>query len=329
MNRIQKLGNVPLFRKIRSRVEIIRKRPKSRLSAKRRTNSATLAALLPLLVFAIWQFGFRTLTLFTVSCAFALLFDFLFVKIMHESGYFGQWDFSSILFGALLGLLYPVTLPLWIPPIGALLAVGIYRFLPLLRKRFPSVSLSPAAFTVFLLILAFPGMETVHGISGRAGLLSSGASLDVLPNTGDPLAFLKSGALPEGIELSDFLLGTHAGRPGCVSAVLLLVGGRMTDGLLLNERLDFMFGEIFGGGLLFAAIFLATMPDIAPLSAGGRLLFGLGCGAVTVLIRYGTPVVDGSFTAVWIMGLFCDPIDRLVLMLRYPREKNGQKEKTT
>lgn len=362
MNRKQPLGNVPFFRKIRSRVEILRKIPKSRLTAKRKANSAMLAALLPLLVFAVWQFGFRIFTLFTVSCAFALLFDFLFGKIMHESGYFGQWDFSSLLFGALLGLLYPVTLPLWIPPIGALLAVGIYRFLPLLRKRFPRVSLSPTAFTVSLLILAFPGMAAFHGISGRAGLLSSVASLDILPNTGDPLAFLKSGALPEGIELSDFLLGTHPGRPGCVSAVLLLccalflllrrditwhipaafvgsvafitflfpkVGGRMTDGLLLNERLDFMFGEIFGGGLLFAAIFLAARPDIAPLSAWGRLLFGLGCGIITVLIRYYTPAVDGCFTAVWIMGLLCDPVDRLVLLFRYPREKNGQTEKTS
>lgn len=293
-----------------------------------------IIALLPLLVWACYVFGMRALTVTLLSVALCTLFEFLYTLIMRKKA--SVLDLSSVVTGMLLAYGLPHTVPFWILPIGAFIAIILVKMLfgGLGKNIF-----NPA-------------------LSGKLGLLLIFSSATAIPHTIIKLGFIESGPLsvshagtdnltalltpPEdGISnlthdlLFDMFIGNESGTIGEVSALLLLAGlvyllVRKTISIHIPlsyiatvalitfvlpgsgfERFDYLYtlSHLCSGGILFSAIFMACDPVTSPLTPKGCIIFGICCGILTVLMRY-LFAVDGCTIAILLSNLLVFPIDK-------------------
>ena len=297
-----------------------------------RTNTDTrrimldvMIALLPAIAVAVWQFGPYPLLVIAVSMASAALFEWGYRKLLKKNSTVG--DLSACVTGMLLALVLPPDAPWWLPVIGSFFAIVVVKQLyGGIGKNF----LNPA-------------------LAGRAFLLASYAAImsgeylvpKALQGTIDaatmatPLAFLyDGGAMPEYYSFVDLLIGRVPGCIGEISALALIVGGVYlvlrkviswripvsfvgTVALLClifgyqgYGRVDWMLYNVLSGGLMLGAIFMATDYATSPVTLNGQLLFGAGCGALTVLIRYFGGFPEGVSYAILIMNLCSWAIDK-------------------
>lgn len=289
----------------------------------RRIMLDVLLALLPAVAVAVWQYGAYVLALVAVSMASAVFFEWGYRKLMKKSSSIG--DLSACVTGMLLALTLPPTAPLWLPVIGTLFAIVVVKQLyGGIGKNFLNPALAARAFLLASYAL----------LMGRYAVPRSLAGVELVTSA-TPLAFLyDEGALPAYIGLKELLLGM---RPGCVgelSALALLLGGAY---LLLRRVIswripvsfvgtvavltlifgregfghaEWMLYNLLSGGVLLGAIFMATDYATSPVTLGGQLLFGAGCGALTVLIRYFGGFPEGVSYAILIMNLCAWAIDK-------------------
>ena len=164
-----------------------------------------------------------------------------------------------------------------------------------------------------------------------------------------PLASLKAGEVP-GTSTLDLFLGRCAGSIGEISAVLLIAGGIYlicrrvitwhipvayigTVALLTlifpkgDNALAFMLSELTAGGLMLGAIFMATDYTTSPVTSAGRLIFGAGCGCVTVFIRYFGGYNEGVSFAILMMNMLVYYIDRLTAPRVFGTKRGKEKKK--
>lgn len=291
-----------------------------------------LVALTPAFIWAVYIFGWRALTLTVVSVVSCVLFEMWYQLIMRKPVTVG--DLSAVITGVLIAFNLPVTASLWIPVLGSLFAIV------LVKQLFGGIGkniINPAiAARVFIFSSWTKEISVIP--EPFSSWSATAISVDAV-SSATPLASLKAGIMPE-ISLFDMLIGNCPGVIGEVSALLLVAGGLYllvrhviswhipvafiasvaitTYFLPLHTlSLQFMLYQILSGGLILGAVFMATDYTTSPLTARGKLIYGAGCGLITVLIRYFGGYPEGVSFAIMIMNLMVWYLDKFTKPVRF------------
>jgi electron transport complex protein RnfD len=315
---------------------------KGALSTKRLMRDV-LIALFPALCVSVYMFGLSAIVVTLISVASCVLFEWLIQKYVLKVQP-GISDMSAVLTGVLLAFNLPNNLPVWIIILGALVAIGVGKmsFGGLGQNPF-----NPALVGRVFLLISFPVQMT----SWPKPLLSrdlwpwqifdatTGATSDALTGA-TPLAWIKAGTLNE-LTLSDMWLGKIGGSLGEVSAIVLLLGGlylllrgviswHIPVSILLTVFaftgiLNLVNPEMYApalfhlsaGGLMLGAIFMATDYVTSPMNPAGQIIFGVGIGVITVVIRCFGGYPEGVSFAILIMNALVPLINRYVKPRRF------------
>lgn len=290
--------------------------------AKRGTREIMLdviIALLPALVVGVWQFGAQALIPLAVSIVSCVFFEWAYRKLMKKPDSIG--DLSAVVTGILLAYTLPANCQWWMPIIGAFFAIVVVKQLyGGIGKNFLNPALAGRAF----LLASYALFMTTWVVP------SSLASAVDATTMATPLSYMKAGeALPQYFTYKSMFLGTMPGCLGEVSALALLIGGVYllcrkvitwhipvsfigTVALLTlifgskngggYTHVQWMLDNLLSGGLLLGAFFMATDYSTSPVTAPGRIIYGVGCGALTVLIRVFGGFPEGVSFAILIMN---------------------------
>ena len=305
-----------------------------------------IIAMLPALAFAIFNFGLRALTLTAVSVVACIFWEWLYRKLMKKPQSIG--DLSCVVTGMLLAFVCPVHMPYWMIIIGDFFAIVVVKQLfGGIGKNF----LNPALAGRAVLLASYAGTMTswVDPAAGKAAIIGSNA--DVV-TTATPLAIMKTGDFAELMAtygVDKMFIGQIPGSLGEVSAVALLIGGAYliwrkvinwqtpvayiaTVAVLTflfpkqGTGLEWMLYSVFGGGLFLGAFFMATDYATSPVTKKGQLIFGIGCGLFTVLIRYFGSYNEGVCYSIMVMNLCVALIDKYTKPTRFGVVKSDKKE---
>jgi electron transport complex protein RnfD len=299
-----------------------------------------ILAMLPALAVAIYIFGLRALMVVLVSVASCVFFEWGYRKLMKKTS--SIRDLSAVVTGVLLAFCLPANVPYWIPVIGAFFSIVIVKQLyGGLGKNFVNPALAGRAF-----LFSWPVLMTTWMVPRSFGsFLNLGADA---VTSATPMASLHMGTLPVTSILDGFL-GYVGGSLGEVSAVALLLGGlylvvfkvispRIPLSYLLtvavitflfprggNERLAWMAYSLFSGGVMLGAIFMATDYATSPITPKGQIIFGVGCGLLTVFIRYFGSYPEGVSYSILIMNVCVWLIDKYTLPRRFGVSSDDKK----
>ena len=289
--------------------------------AKRGTREIMLdviIALLPALVVGVWQFGAQALIPLAVSIVSCVFFEWAYRKLMKKPDSIG--DLSAVVTGILLAYTLPANCQWWMPIIGAFFAIVVVKQLyGSIGKNFLNPALAGRAF----LLASYALFMTAWVVPGSlAGVVDA-------ETMATPLSYMKAGeALPQYFTFKSMFLGTMPGCLGEVSALALLIGGVYLLArkvitwhipvsfigsvalltLIFGSRnggythVEWMLDNLLSGGLLLGAFFMATDYSTSPVTAPGRIIYGVGCGALTVLIRVFGGFPEGVSFAILIMN---------------------------
>ena len=304
-----------------------------------------IIALCPALLMSVIRFGFRALIAVVVSMASAMFFEWLYRKLLHKTQTLG--DLSAAVTGMLLAFVCPVTLPYWMLIVGNFFAIFVVKQLyGGLGKNF----LNPALAGRAALVACYTGQMTSWiDPSTKAPLF--GGLADVV-TAATPLTTMKSGEFAEltaQYSLSDMFIGNIGGSLGEISAMMLLIGGLYLIFLKViswqipvafigsvailtflfpqgNDALTWMLYNVLGGGLFLGAFFMATDYVTSPVTKKGQLIFGLGCGLITVFIRYFGSYPEGVCYSILVMNCCTWIIDKYTKPTRFGVDKKAAKE---
>ena len=305
-----------------------------------------IIAMLPALAFAIFNFGLRALTLTAVSVVGCVFWEWLYRKLMKKPQSIG--DLSSVVTGMLLAFVCPVQMPYWMILIGDFFAiVFVKQLFGGIGKNFVNPALAGRAF----LLGSYAGVMTtwIDATQNKAPLM--GSTADIV-TAATPLAYMKTGnmaGLTETYSVMDMFLGKTGGSLGEISAAMLILGGLYliwrkvinwqtpvayiaTVAVLsflfpkAGSSLEWMLYSVFGGGLFLGAFFMATDYATSPVTKKGQLIFGIGCGLFTVLIRYFGSYNEGVCYSIMVMNLFVPLIDKYTKPVRFGVVKSDKKE---
>ena len=297
--------------------------PSPHLHTKTSTKSLmrdVVIALLPAVVVSVLFYGWSELLVLGVSVASCVLLEYLITKyLLKTSCTIGDW--SAVITGVLLALNLPATTPWWVVFIGAVVAIGIAKmtFGGLGQNLF-----NPALVGRVFLLISFPTYMTDW--TKPQGFITN--SIVDAYSGATPLGLAK-GFGPEATEAMDYLnmlFLNIGGSAGELSAIALLLGFAyllirkvikpyitlsiiatvaVFSGIFWSinpaEYTDPLF-NILSGGLLLGAIFMATDYVTSPMSAWGGVVFGVGIGLITMLIRYFGAYPEGVSFAILIMN---------------------------
>ena len=285
-----------------------------------------LIALAPALIGSVVFFGFRALLVTLVSVAACVFFEWAYCKVAKTS--MKIYDLSAVVTGVLLAFVCPVTIPYWCIIIGDFFAIIV------VKQLFGGIGrniVNPArAGRAFM--FSYPALMTrwvKPGFANAAGIFNTADAV-----TGaTPLAQMGQGMLPEAT-ISELFLGNIGGCIGETSVLLLLLGlayllarnviklriplsfiGTVAVLTVLfpqgNGNLQWMLAQLFSGGLFLGAIFMATDYVTSPITKLGQIVFGIGCGVLTVVIRYFGGYPEGVSYAILIMNCCVVLLDRI------------------
>ena len=285
-----------------------------------------LIALAPAMVFSVVNFGVRALLVTLVSVVACYGFEKLWNILMKQND--KTYDLSACVTGVLLAFVCPVTVAYWQIVIGAAFAIGLVKMLfGGLGRNVVNPALAGRAFMmswpVAMSTWIKPGFQNAAPIFGSADIVTAAT----------PLANMHQGMMPVE-KWTELFWGNVGGCIGETSALMLLIGlaylllrkvikitipaayiGTVAILTLLfpmgNNNLEWMLCHLFGGGLMLGAIFMATDYVTSPLTNLGQIIYGIGCGALTVLIRYFGGYNEGVSYAILIMNCFVVLLDRI------------------
>lgn len=301
-----------------------------------------LIALAPALLGSVFFFGIRALVVVLVSVLGCFLFEKLWCKWMKQEDQ--TYDLSACVTGVLLAYVCPPTIAYWQLLIGDFFAIIVVKMLfgGVGRNMF-NPALASRAF-LFSWPVAMSTWVKV-GWENQAGVLST---VDAV-TAATPLAAMHQGQMPEA-SILDMFLGNIGGCIGETSALLLLIGfvyllirrvitpriplvfiGTVAVLTFLfpqgNDRLPWMAANLFSGGLMLGAIFMATDYVTSPITKLGQVLYAMGCGVLTVVIRYFGGYNEGVSYAILVMNACVVLFDRLGRPTKYgaPRKEAAKK----
>ena len=281
-----------------------------------------MLALLPSLLAATYEFGFKPVLMVAVSMSSAVFYEWAYRRLMKKSSTI--FDYSACLTGMLVAMTLPTSAPWWLPLIGNFFAIVVVKQLyGGLGKNFVNPALASRAF----LIASYAGILT-NWVSPRA------MGLDAV-SMATPMHYLFAGEpMPAYYSYSNLFLGIMPGCFGEACKLALICGGIYlfirkiiswripvsfigTVALLTlifghegYDNFSWMMYNILSGGLILAAFFMATDYATSPVTLPGQLLYGFGCGAITVLIRYFGSYPEGVTYSILIMNICTWAIDK-------------------
>ena len=289
-----------------------------------------IIALMPALLAGVFYFGLNALTLTAVAVVFAVATEVVMQKILGKPVTVN--DLSAVVTGILIAFNVPVTLPLWMVAVGSIFAIAIAK------QCFGGLGfnfINPALAARAMLLASWPVRMT--------GWVKPGADA---VSTATPLAILKGGeaagqALPG---LWDMFIGNIGGCIGETSALALIIGGAY----LLYRRvisyriplvyiatvavLSFLFGgfdantmiyNVLAGGLFLGAIFMATDYSTSPMTPKGQIIFAIGCGFLTSIIRFYGGYPEGVSYSILIMNVATPLIDKYTMPRKFGEVKKS------
>ncbi len=284
------------------------------IHSKRSTTSIMLdviIALVPAIIASVVIFGLNALVLISASVITSVIGEWLFNLICKKNDTLG--DLSAVVTGILLALNVPATLPVWQICLGSLFAtVAVKALFGGIGQNFAN----PAATARVMMILSFGGAMTEFYYP----------TTDTVA-TATPLALISGGAAHKVPSTLELLLGLHGGCLGETCALALIIGGIY----LLSRKVitwhapiafigtvficSFLLGlppvtEILTGGLMLGAIFMVTDYTTTPITKSGRLIFGIGCGLITILIRKWGSYPEGVSFSILFMNILTPYIEK-------------------
>ncbi len=286
-----------------------------------------LIALLPALAGSVYFFGFRALMVVLVSAAACVFFEWAYTKLMKLDN--KVYDLSAVVTGVLLAFVCPVTIPYWTIILGDFFAIILVKMLfGGIGKNIVNPALAGRAFLFSWPVLMNTWVKV--GFQNAAGIFSTADAV----TAATPMSSLHQGVLPAET-LTDLFLGNVGGSLGETSALLLLIGfGYLLIRKVLtiriplayigtvavlafafpqggNDRLLWMGCQVLGGGLMLGALFMATDYVTSPLTKAGQIIYGIGCGVITIAIRYFGGYPEGVSYAILVMNCCVVLLDRI------------------
>ena len=286
-----------------------------------------MLALLPALAVGIWMHGIRSLFVTAVAIVSAVAFEWLYSVVTKKRNTIV--DGSALVTGMLLAMTLPATVPYWLVILGCGFAI---IFVKALCGGLGQNIFNPALSARGFMMLVYPAyMVRFEGLDGVTAAT--------------PLHHMVMPALPEE-SLLDMFLGRCPGSIGEVSALALIAGGiylvyrkvispriplsylgTVAVLTLIFHKTDapvaWMLYSLLGGGVMLGAIFMATDYATSPVTAKGQIVYGIGCGALTVFFRYFGLFPEGVTYAILIMNAFVWIIDRHTAPRRFGVQKGG------
>lgn len=266
-----------------------------------------IIALLPATIAGVYFFKLRALLVICVSILTCVLSEWAWQKFTGRRVTIS--DLSAVVTGLLLAFNMPSTVPLWIPVVGGVFAIiFVKQFFGGLGQNFMNPALAARAF----LVASWAGTMSTFTVDGVA--------------SATPLTLLKSGsATVPG--LLDTFIGNIGGCIGETSALAILIGAAYLlyrKVITLRIPLAYIgtvalltailgrngFYEIFAGGLMLGAFFMANDYSSSPITPVGQIIMGVGCGILTTLIRLYGGYPEGVSYSILIMNLFVPFIDK-------------------
>ena len=297
-----------------------------------RTNRIMLdvvLALLPAWAVGLFVFGFRVIPVTTICIGAAIVTEWLYC-IVAKVGRNTTADGSAIVTGLLLAMTLPATVPYWQAALGSVFAIGVVKCLcGGLGQNIFNPALSARAF----LMLIYPvGMTRYAGLDGVTAAT--------------PLHHMVMPALPNE-RILDMFLGNCPGSIGEISALALLLGGgyllyrkvisiRIPASYLgtvaaltlvfakAGDSVSWMLYSLLSGGVMLGAIFMATDYATSPATPNGQILYGIGCGVLTVVFRYYGLFPEGVTYAILGMNALVWVLDRVTPIRRFGTGKEAK-----
>ena len=301
-----------------------------------------LIALTPALLGSIYFFGFRALLVTLISVAACVFFEWAWCKLRKTDC--KVYDMSAMVTGVLLAFVCPVTIPYWCVLIGDFFAIIVVKQLfGGIGKNIVNPALAARAF-----LFSWPAMMSTWVKVGFQNAASIFSTADAV-TAATPLGTMHQGQLPAE-SLLDLFLGNVGGSLGETSALLLLVGfvyllvrkiispripvafiGTVAILSLLmpqgHDRLLWCGYQVLSGGLLLGAIFMATDYVTSPVTHLGQIVFGIGCGVITVVIRNFGGYPEGVSYAILVMNTCVVLLDRIGRSKKFGTIKKGVSSK--
>ena len=290
-----------------------------------------IIALCPALIMSVIRFGFRALISVLVSVVSAMFFEWLYRKLMHKTQTLG--DLSAAVTGVLLAFSLPASCPYWVVLVGDAFAIIVVKGLigGLGQNVF-----NPALGGRALIMLFWPATITRY-TTESVSALNFGA-VDIVSSS-TPLQTMARPALPDA-SLLDMFLGKIGGCIGEVCTLALLIGlayllyrrviswripaayiGAVAVLTLVFSKGDdpmlWMLYSVMGGGVMLGAIFMATDYVTSPAMPAAQLVYGVGCGVLTVIFRYFGLFPEGVTYAILIMNACAWALDKAVPVKRF------------
>lgn len=277
-----------------------------------------IIALIPAIIWAVFAFGNSAMNILIVSVITAIVSEAV-CCLVAKKKLATVTDLSAVVTGIIVGLMLPAGVALWIPAAGSAFAIIVAK------QFFGGLGMNivnPAIASRVFLMICWPDQLVKY--SNDAGKLISGAT---------PLAIMKEGKTPgaDDFHLFHLVLGDRLGAIGEVSAfalaaalIYLLVRKVITWHIPVTfigtvvlisvvapqtNETSAVFYSLLSGSLLFSAVFCANDTTTTPITGNGKIIFGLGCGLITVFIRYFGAYPEGTAYAILVMNLLVPLID--------------------
>lgn len=279
-----------------------------------------IIALVPSLIWSCVRLGMRSL-LVTLTCILScVLFEFLYQMALKRKT--TVHDLSAVVTGMLIAYNMPVAVPVYIPIVGSFLAIVV------VKQAFGGLGknyLNPALSAVLFVSLIWKEQVDPNFIGSKLFV-----NVDNIESP-DPLYRLKMGELPAE-DFFDLFFGNTTGSIGAISIAMLIVGATYLfykkvitwhipvtylgvsailfylmaeDGL----ELAFAIASLCSGSLVLSAVFMATDFTTTPMTQRGKIVYGIGCAVLTVLLRTYTGLTQDCAIAILVMNLLSRPID--------------------
>ena len=313
--------------------------PSPHLHTKTSTKSLmrdVVIAMMPAVIVSVLFYGWSALAVLGVSVASCVLLEFLITRYLLKKAC-TICDFSAVVTGILLALNVPSTTPWWVVFIGAVFAIGVAKmtFGGLGQNLF-----NPAIAGRVFLLISFPTYMTDW--TRPQGFIGGG--LDALSGA-TPLGLAKEGGVAaiEGLDYMDMLFFNIGGSAGELSAIAILIGfvyllvrrvirPYITLSILATvavfsgifwainpEQFTDPVFNLLTGGLLLGSVFMATDYVTSPMSNLGGIIYGVGIGVITMLIRYFGAYPEGVSFAILIMNSVVPLINKVCHAKKYGR----------
>ncbi|MCR4615874.1 MAG: RnfABCDGE type electron transport complex subunit D [Clostridiales bacterium] len=296
-----------------------------------------IIALVPALIAAVFIFGYRVLAVTATTVLTAVIAEYLSRKAMKRHNTIG--DFSAVVTGVLLAFNLPVTIPLWMAAIGSVIAIVV------VKQMFGGIGqnfVNPALIGRIVLLSSFSTDMTcwTEPLKWRTG--------DAV-TTATPLALMAADKKDQLTGLADMLLGVRAGCLGETCAIALIIGGvyliirkvispviplvyigtfSVITLIAGNGDFTYLAYQIMGGGLLLGAFFMATDYATCPINFKGKIVYAIGCGLLTAVIRLFGSLPEGVSFSIILMNILTPHIESLTTPKPFGtvKEKKAKKE---